>query len=478
MKKEWEQLWLPVFALAAIAAGVGLAFMGYWALAVVAAVAAGAAAGALATMLAFSARDASSNLSAETAQGAELRASRDEAGTLHGDIDTLRGDLDTLRGEIKTWHEEIKAWRGEIKTSRKEIKTWHGELIRLVNSTTSNAAKNTVAVAGSAVAAAWTARPAPERVDAALPLVLIAQIQRSGGTLLSQQFDGHPEILAFPHELKWGGQIKYRWPMVNPRTEGSLRIARSLVAENLRHNDLFNLVGYHKPALALDDLDQHLPFQWSQWNYVEAFLDAWKAKPPETRRECFDIFMSSYFSGFFDWRIGSGRKKIVTAFTPRTNFVKSYPENMSFFEDYPDGLMISICRHPADWYASARPHQPQFYEDTAEAMALWRESTECAIQLKKQLPSNVFLVQFASLVTDPEGSMRRIADRLGLTWDPILLVPTFNGMPVASNSSFNPSTGIDVLTLARRESLEKPLRSQIEAENLKLYERFVGLADV
>jgi hypothetical protein len=33
------------------------------------------------------------------------------------------------------------------------------------------------------------------------PLILITQIQRSGGTLLSQLFDGHDEIYAYPNEL-------------------------------------------------------------------------------------------------------------------------------------------------------------------------------------------------------------------------------------------------------------------------------------
>ena len=31
--------------------------------------------------------------------------------------------------------------------------------------------------------------------------------------------------------------------------------------------------------------------------------------------------------------------------------------------------------------------------------------------------------------------MRTLAERLGLTWDPVLLVPTFNGRPVRANSS-------------------------------------------
>ena len=41
------------------------------------------------------------------------------------------------------------------------------------------------------------------------PIALISQIQRSGGTLLSQLFDGHPEIYAHPDELKIGHPKKY-----------------------------------------------------------------------------------------------------------------------------------------------------------------------------------------------------------------------------------------------------------------------------
>ena len=46
------------------------------------------------------------------------------------------------------------------------------------------------------------------------PLALISQIQRSGGSMLSQLFDGHPEVHAHPHELKIGYPKKYNWPEI------------------------------------------------------------------------------------------------------------------------------------------------------------------------------------------------------------------------------------------------------------------------
>ena len=47
------------------------------------------------------------------------------------------------------------------------------------------------------------------------PLVLISQVQRSGGTLLSQLFDGHPEVHAHPGELHIGPG-KSHWPALDP----------------------------------------------------------------------------------------------------------------------------------------------------------------------------------------------------------------------------------------------------------------------
>src|SRR4051794_18267552 len=49
-------------------------------------------------------------------------------------------------------------------------------------------------------------------VPVAEPLVLISQIQRSGGTLMLQLLDAHPECHVDPWELKIGHPKKHNWP--------------------------------------------------------------------------------------------------------------------------------------------------------------------------------------------------------------------------------------------------------------------------
>jgi hypothetical protein len=174
--------------------------------------------------------------------------------------------------------------------------------------------------------------------------------------------------------------------------------------------------------------------------------------------------MSAYFSAFFTLREDDEQKKIITAFGP--------PMNEAFFADYPDGLMISLCRHPADWYASITRHKSP-YADVDHAMGEWRKSAATAMHLKECYPDHVVLVPFETLVADPVSVMMRLAERLDLAWDPILATPTFNGMPIGSNSSFRSVVGIDGSVLARRDSLVGELREQIEARNLPVYQRFV-----
>ena len=339
----------------------------------------------------------------------------------------------------------------EVREVRKQSKDLHREMLRVAN---------------GALTASWYVQGRAQRINAELPLVLVAQTQRSGGTLLTRLLDGHPEVLAFPNELKW----KDGWPQVDPQKHGPLRVARSLVAGTLESARNFNLFGYTKDAPgALPSVDQQpLPFQWSEWVFVEAFLEGWETVRPQNRRQCFDVFMSAYFSALFTLPTSDKPRKLITA--------SGAPINEEFFDDYPDGLMVSLCRNPADWYASASRHKPEF-ADVERTMEKWKESAEMGMRLKEHHPDHVVLVPFEALVTDPAGVMMRLAERMGIAWHPILTTPTFNGMPIGSNSSFRSVVGIDTSVLGRRNTLEPGIREQIDAQNLHLYDNFIKMTD-
>ena len=69
--------------------------------------------------------------------------------------------------------------------------------------------------------------------------------------------------------------------------------------------------------------------------------------------------------------------------------------------------------------------------------------------------------------------MRRVAGQVGLTWDPILLVPTFNSRPVRANSS-DPVQSYGVLAdraEAWRDVLDAETAGRVEELADDLYEQ-------
>ena len=92
------------------------------------------------------------------------------------------------------------------------------------------------------------------------PLVLISQIQRSGGTLLNTLLDGHPELHVYPYEFRGGRSSveKSRWPALDLNagpTEWHEQICSPVLTEQFRN-------GYMKKLPATDGLRQleTLPF--------------------------------------------------------------------------------------------------------------------------------------------------------------------------------------------------------------------------
>jgi hypothetical protein len=171
------------------------------------------------------------------------------------------------------------------------------------------------------------------------PLVLISQIQRSGGSFLSQLFDGHPEIHAHPHELKIGYPKKHIWPKLDLNEDPEKWF------EILFEDSVIRLYkqGYKKDPTS----STTFPFIFLPSLQKMIFLKYLSFFKPPTMREIFNGYMTSYFGAWLNNQNFYGPKKLITAFTPRLSMME---ENMQcFFDIYPDGKLISITRDPKNW---------------------------------------------------------------------------------------------------------------------------------
>jgi hypothetical protein len=283
---------------------------------------------------------------------------------------------------------------------------------------------------------------------------------------MNRLFDGHPQCFTYPSELALGGADKSVWPDLS--TTGSAKAAFDLMTQRSLNWVTTSMVeGFRKDGVGSSQAANCFVFNASDFQRVFNESLAHHSKP--SAREYLNAYHTAFFNCWVDNQVFyRPEKKFVVAFTPRVNF---RPENYErYWECYPDGYWISVIRDPGSWYASARRHSGR-YHDFAEAIAVWRQSAEASLNLKRRFGDRTILLSFEGLVAQTEPCMRMICERTGLDWDPTLLVPSFNGVPVASNSSFSGRKGIDVsatertseefLSRAQQESLEE-LRSFLQ----------------
>jgi hypothetical protein len=298
------------------------------------------------------------------------------------------------------------------------------------------------------------------------PLVLISQVQRSGGSLLSQLFDGHPEVHAHPHELKIGNPKKYIWPEIDLKDSPERWfeiLFEDIVVRHLRY-------GYKKME-KYEDTFLFIFLPSLQKEIFFKYLDSVKAN---SLRDVFDAYMTSYFGAWANNQNVLGQKKVITAFTPR---LANIPENMkSYFDIYPDGKLISVIRDPKNWFPSAVRHNLNKYGDIRQALNQWNESAQSMLWNKETYGDRVCIINFDDLVKRTEAVMRYLAQFLNIQFDDILLTPTFNKIPIKPNTSFKlEDPGIIVSVLNRYKTLKQEELAVIEEMTGKLYEKVLGV---
>jgi sulfotransferase family protein len=257
------------------------------------------------------------------------------------------------------------------------------------------------------------------------PLVLISQIQRSGGTLLLQLLDGHRECHVDPYELKIGSPKKHNWPPLDlsrPDTWFETLYFRGSV-ERLRRTGRTR-----RPEVGRSVF----PYLFSPRLQKRLFDEC--VGEAKNEREILDAYFTSYFNAWLDnHNLYTGPKKAVVGFTPRLALDRSNVEH--FFAAYPDGILISIVRDPRGWYRSAAKHGPEDYADLDRGLTLWNASADASLDAAERYGDRVLVLTYEQLVREPEHATRRVAARIGIEWSPSLLEPTFNGRPVRANSS-------------------------------------------
>lgn len=264
----------------------------------------------------------------------------------------------------------------------------------------------------------------------AFPLVLISAWNDSGGGFTHRLFDGHSDIFSWPFELQLGTELvhdeyaplfhkKYRWPV----------FAEPLGAQT--PESLFD-------AIIDDELKGNLKDRASSKFAgfdVQADRSAWKSdfsarlsKQPLSRETIIQTYIECFFAQWKN-RKASGRERLYLGHCPVIVM-----DLQSILLDFPEMKMIHVVRSPYSGIADMRARRPEISAETYARK--WALVNERAYQFEVQYPQHVKIVHFADLLENREATMKALCKWLGIGFEPCLLSPTWNSVPLSHMGPF------------------------------------------
>jgi hypothetical protein len=274
--------------------------------------------------------------------------------------------------------------------------------------------------------------------------LLISQIQRSGGTLLTQLLDGHKNLSVHPYELiltdpKWEWGKKKNFYCYNNKfrifSKEKKYFKSSKATWNKKYDFYFDLIKQRK------------------------IFDSLTKKNDNFKKKLINYFLS-FFMSFENYKTELDFSKYFVAFVPRLTMSDKSLE--IFFENFHEGKILCIVRDPLNWLSSAKRHSKD-YLNLNNALNLWYASNLKNFDLFKKNKKFVKIIIFEHLITDTKKQMKEISEFLKIEFDDYLLIPTFNKEKILSDSSFKTVEGkIDYETLDRKQTDLKEFSKNID----------------
>ena len=293
------------------------------------------------------------------------------------------------------------------------------------------------------------------------PLALVSQISYSGGSLLSRLLDGHSKLHAYPRAFAVDSSNKGSWPKIdikgNPQEWLSI-ISKAIAFAGIR-------AGFKQG----EKDNARFPFMYLPILQKQIFFKYLESVEPLNARHVFDAYMTACFGAWLNYQNQGLGKKFVTAYAPGMTMQNEAINN--FFEIYPDGGLISIIRDPVHWFVSASRLEPQIYGDVESALSHWKKNVRATMETRKRFGDRVCFIKFESLIDRTEFVMRHLAEFLGISYEDILLEPTFNGIPIQpANSQKTDNSDGKLQSFTESKTLDKDQRVLIEKMTVAEYQ--------
>ncbi len=278
---------------------------------------------------------------------------------------------------------------------------------------------------------------------------------KSGTSLMISLLDGHSDLFAFPEELFFFNKLDFLQKKKKEKVQdfwdvffSDIQIKRFFKGEQ---SGLYGNVDY-------SNFDGEA-FEKSCRSGLNGQLNI-----RGNEKEIFELIFSSF--------------QQISNLPSNLKWVEKTPTNESNFKTwlswYPTCKFIYLKRDPFEVFAAIKKkrQKEKVNYPISHFIENYKKSLRLAVEHEKNYPSNFRIVRFQELIANQKEEMNQICQFLNISFEPILLKPTKNGVEWLGNSMFRENHSHEIKADDLREKRlsfltekEKEMISDLIVEN-------------
>lgn len=286
---------------------------------------------------------------------------------------------------------------------------------------------------------------------------MIGAMYENGGNTTHRHLDGHPGLYVYPYESQVGTRlvndmlastfpVKYRWPVFELDASPA-QDYHAIIDEECK-------VRARTPTVS--KFRDH-PFDFSDDERRDIYV-SYVEDLGRSRANNISAFFRATFDAWKDYS-RSEEESVYVGYSPIITV-----DSELILDELPGAHFLHVVRNPWSAYADTKKRPVPL--SLANYMLGWTLNQHFALQVRERYPDRFHLIRIEDVMADSIATLTPVCDALGLTSDPALEAPSWNGQRL---EEVYPWGTIRLATpeqnLATARELSEPEQSEIAARS-------------
>ncbi len=253
-------------------------------------------------------------------------------------------------------------------------------------------------------------------------LVMISAGFEHGGNVTHRHLDGHPRLLVYPFESQLGNRdfhdflasverVQYRYPEF-PEGLTARELYDQMIDEEMKtFLRKRNGSKFRNADLVMDEARRI------------AFFEKFLGQAPFTRKQVIEAFFRATFAAWENYYATPTEEMVYVGYSPAIGM-----DAERMIRDFPGIRIMHIIRNPFSAYRDTK--RRPFPQPLGKYLITWNIYHSTVEMYAKMYPEQVRIFRYEDLVADKEAFMKQAAAFIGVTFDPSMLYPSWNGKEI------------------------------------------------